>query len=320
MKINFTLSSVAALVAVFLVGCGGGSSSGGSNSTVPTSTKVNVYTSVDNCSTAVDVPNCQFENGIYVLKVDAAVSDAQQERAKVQVEDFIARLHDDTRKLYSQKRVVIGLLEDEPDPSSGSAADAFVLKLADSMNEQNGTPKVLDAIELVYTDLSGKDETIGLTTYQKLIQLFDYYIDGNNNTAAGAELLASYTAFKAALSVVQASGVYPEYLVHDSCNYGNGQLNAGACTPEPDDDPDGTGKRDPIHILSADLNPGAMMGLTYEYMRDPSKAEIGEVEGSSGTVFSNTGTIGEGSPDAINWSNPAFKPLADYIRKWLLTK
>ncbi|WCE29684.1 histidine ammonia-lyase [Vibrio sp. SCSIO 43137] len=314
MKKNYLLFSAAVVVAGSLAGCGEESNSG---SSAPT--KVDVYTSIDNCSTAVDVPNCQFENGIYVLKIDTAVSDAQQARTKVQVEDFISRLHDDVRKRYSQKRVVIGLLEDEPDPSSGSTADAFVLKLADSMNENSGTPKVLDAVELVYTNLGGKDETTSLTTYQKLIQLFDYYIDGNNNTIVGAELLASYNAFKALL-IIQASGGYPEYLVHDSCNYGNGQLNANTCTTDPDDDPDGKGKRDQIHTLSADLNPGAMIGLTYEYMRDPSKAELGEVKGSSGTVFSNTGTIGQGSPDAINWSNPAFKPLADYINKWLLTK
>ena len=300
----------------FLVGCGEDNNSG---ATSASSTKVNVYTSVDNCSTDIDVPNCQFENGIYVLKIDAAVTDAQQERARVQVEDFISRLHDDVRKRFSQKRVVIGLLEDEPTPSSGSPADAFVLKLADSMNEKAGTPKVLDAIELVYTNLGGKDETTGSTTYQKLIQVFDYYIDGNNNTATGSELLASYTAFKSILVVQSASG-YPEHLVHDPCNYGNGQLTANTCAIDVDDDPDGTGKRDPIHTLSSDLNPGAMMGIAYEYMRDPSKAEIGEVKGSSGTVFSNTGTIGEGAANAINWSNPAFKPLADYITKWLKTR
>lgn len=310
----YSVVFVAATV-LFLVGCGGDNNSG-STSTFPT--KVNVYTSVDNCSIDIDVPNCQLENGVYVLKIDATVSSAQQERVRVQVEDFISRLHDDVKKRFSQKRVVIGVLEDEPDPSSGSSADAFVLKLADSMNEKGGTPKVLDAIELVYTNLSGKDETTGSTTYQKLIQIFDYYIDGNSNTAPGSELLASYTAFKSIL-IVQAAGGYPEHLIHDSCNYGNGQLIANTCAFNVDDDPDGTGKRDPIHTLSSDLNPGAMMGIAYEYIRDPSKAEIGEVKGSNGTVFSNTGTIGEGAANAIDWSNPAFKPLSDYIRKWLMT-
>ena len=213
---------------------------------------------------------------------------------------------------------MIGLIEDEPDPSNGSSADAFVLKLADSMNETAGTPKVLGAIELVYTNLGGKDETTGSTTYQKLIQVFDYYIDGNRNTAPGSELLASYTAFRAMLAI-QAAGGYPEHLVHDPCNYGNGELATNTCTIDIDDDPDGTGKRDPIHMLRSDLNPGAMMGIVYEYMRDPSNAEIGEVKGSNGTVFSNTGTIGEGEANAIDWSNPAFKPLADYVKKWLKT-
>ncbi|WCE31426.1 histidine ammonia-lyase [Vibrio sp. SCSIO 43137] len=297
------------LAASILLGCNEGNST----------TKVNVYTSVDNCSSAADVPHCHFENGVYVLKIDSSVSDAQVERVKVQINDFLSNASNDVRNLYNQKRIIIGLLEDEPDPSSGSAADAFVLKLADSMNEKSGTPKVLDAIELVYTNLSGKDETTGLTSYQKMIQLFDYYIDNNNNSAAGAELQTSYAAFKTLL-VVQASGGYPEYLVHDSCNYGNGQLVPNTCSIDVDEDPDGSGKRDPIHTLSVDLNPGAMLGLTYEYMKDPSKAEIGEVKGSNNTPFSNTGTIGQGNPDALNWSNPAFKPLANYISKWLLSK
>lgn len=300
---------------VALTGCDNDSSN--RSTPTPTLTDVKVYTSVNNCAEAVDVPNCHFDNGVYVLKIDSAVTTAQQERVRVQVVDFMKKSSDDVRKLFSQKRVIIGLLEDEPDPSSSSVADAFVLKLADSMNQRNSTPKVLDAIELVYTNLGGKDETLKLTTYQKLVQLFDYYIDGNTNNSAGSELQAAFEAFKTLLTI-QASGGHSEYLVHDSCNYGNGQLNVKTCTIDPDEDPDGTGKRDPIHSLSADLNPGAMMGVTYEYIRDSSKGEVGELKGSNGTVFKNSGVIGSGKPNAIDWSNPAFKPLADYVNKWFL--
>jgi len=54
-----------AMAMVSLVGCDGDSHS---ESTRASPTKVNVYTSVDHCSTDIDVPNCQFENGVYVLK------------------------------------------------------------------------------------------------------------------------------------------------------------------------------------------------------------------------------------------------------------
>jgi len=314
MKIKSVLLS---FIVIALIGCESENSSG----STPVLTNVNVYTSVDNCSVAVDVPNCHFDNGIYVLKIDSAVTAAQQERVRVQIVDFMKKASDDVRKLFNQKRVIIGLLEDDPGPSSDSVADAFVLKLADSMNEKNSTPKVLDAIELVYTNLDEKDETLKLTTYQKLIQLFDYYVDGNNNSSAGTELQAAFDAFKLLLST-QASVAPSEYLIHNPCNYGNGQLVGHPCLTDPnydsDGDPDGKGNRDTTHILSADLNPGAMMGITYEYMRDPSKVEIGEVKGSNGTAFSNTGTIGTGNSDAIDWSNPAFKPLADYVNKWFL--
>ena len=289
---------------------------------------MNIKTSIEHCSTKDDVPNCHFENGIYVLKIGSSVTDEQQQRVKVQVTDFISGSHPEVRRLFANKRIVIGLVEKEPDPSTLSPQDEFILALADSVNQANGLPKVLDGIELVYTNLEDDDgngnkiyidETKKLAGYQKLVQLFDYYVDQNQNSAPGSELEAAYKEFLQILDDQSNQG-YPEYLTYDQCNYGNGQLPANTCTVDPDDDPDGTGTRDPIHTLNANLNMGAIIGMTHDYMKDPTKNTTGELEGSNGSSFNNSGVIGTGSADAIDWSNPAFKPLADYINKWLLNR
>lgn len=125
----------------------------------------------------------------------------------------------------------------------------------------------------------------------------------------------AYQQFRSELAE-QAMTSQGEYLVHNPCNYGNGQLLANTCIIDSESDPDGTGSRDPIHILKSDLNPGALLGLTYQYMQDPNNVEVGEVSGSSGTPLSNVGAIGEGSVRDLSWSNPAFKPLADYLNRW----
>jgi len=147
---------------------------------------MNIKTSIDHCSTKDDVPNCHFENGIYILKIGSSVTDEQQQRVKVQVTDFISGSHSEVRRLFANKRIVIGLVEKEPDPSTLSPQDEFILALADSVNQANGLPKVLDGIELVYTNLEDDDgngnkiyidETKKLAGYQKLVQLFDYYVD-----------------------------------------------------------------------------------------------------------------------------------------------
>lgn len=290
----------------------------------PSSTNVAIRTSVDNCSARSDVPNCHFENGIYILKIGSSVTDAQQQRVKAQISDFINRSHQDVQTLLSNKRIVIGLTETEPDASNPSPSDDFILALADSVNQAKGMPKVLDGIELVYTKIKSSgsaeiDETLKLAAYQKLIQLFDYYVDENNNSAAGAELASAYNQFLQILET-QANQGYSEHLTYNQCNYGNGQLPVDTCPRDPDDDPDGSGNRDPIHTLAANLNMGALMGMTHDYIKDPSKNSVGELEGSKGSAFSNSGTIGTGAADSISWSNPAFKPLANYINKWFLTK
>ncbi|MGF1756060.1 hypothetical protein L4C33_21030 [Vibrio makurazakiensis] len=283
-----------------------------------------IRTSIDNCYTNVDVPNCHFENGIYLLKLGTTVTDEQLQRAKIQISDFIARSHDEVKALFSRKRIVIGLVEDGPDPSNASSVDEFILALADSMNEKNGATKVIDGIELVYTHLEDDDgnrntiyidETKKLAAYQKLIQLFDYYVDENGNSAPGAALQSAYSKFLQILEEQSKQG-YPEYLTYNQCNYGNGQLPVNTCDIDADDDPDGSGKRDSIHQLDSNLNMGAIIGMTHDYMKDSSKNSVGELESSNKTDFENSGLIGTGSADAVNWSNPAFKPLADYINRW----
>ncbi|MGF1695672.1 hypothetical protein L4C54_08360 [Vibrio lamellibrachiae] len=289
-------------------------------------TSVSLKTSVDNCSTRNDVPNCHFDNGIYILKLGATVTDEQQQRVVTQITDFIDNSHDDVRVLLNNKRLVIGLIEDEPDPSNLSSIDDFILALADSRNEVNGMAKVIDGIELVYTHLEDKDsnnntiyidESTKLAAYQKLIQLFDYYVDENNNSSAGAALKIAYNEFLQILDSQSKQGI-SEYLIYNQCNYGNGQLPKNTCSIDPDDDPYGTGNRDPIHILDSNLNMGAIIGMTHDYMKDPTKNSVGELEGANGTDFENSGSIGTGNAESINWSNPAFKPLADYINTWFL--
>lgn len=325
-------SLVASLLCAGIVGCN--SSNDSSITPTPTSTTVNVYTSIDNCSTAADVPNCAFEKGIYVLKIGDGVSDDQHKRVENQVKDFLALAHRGVRERFNLKTVVIGVTENEPDPDAATPADLFVLELAECMNDQDCA---LDGIELVYTKInegdennpSLVDETTLLSTYQKLIQLFDYYIDGNDDTLVGQKLSQAYSDFKDVLAEQKsdADKAGKEYLEHNPCNYGNGQLASKTCEGDDldqdaiDNGEDGsTGQRDPIHTLQADLNPGAMMGVTYEYMRDPMKASIGEMEGSEGSDFiNNAQAIGSGDATALNWTNPAFKKLADYINTWFLT-
>ena len=287
----------------------------------PSVTKVSVYSSIDNCATAADVPNCHFENGVYILKM-GNITDTQQQAVITQVNNFLTWAHDDVRKQFSQKRVIIGITEQEPD-GSGSH-DAFIMELANNLNNENN----FDAIELVYSALPDDggivDETTQETTYQKLMQVFDYYVDGNLNTQVGVDLLASYEGFKYILNNM------PTTIRFDECNYGNGQLSTDPsqrikgtpadCGLEDDSDPDSepvpNGKLDPVHQLSSNLNPGALLGTIYEYKAKPSaQKSAGEITTTSGS-FTATGDVATGDYTPTNWANAAFTPLNDYLETY----
>ncbi|WP_394135430.1 histidine ammonia-lyase [Aliivibrio fischeri] len=301
-----------------LVGCKEDSSS--TSKPTPSATKVNVYSSIDNCATAADVPNCHFENGVYILKM-GNVTDIQQQAVITQVNNFLTWAHDDVRKQFSQKRVIVGITETEPDGSG--LHDDFIMALADNLNNGNN----IDAIELVYSALNDGgtviDETTQETTYQKLMQMFDYYVDGNLNTQVGAELLASYEGFKFILNTM------PTTIRFDECNYGNGQLSTDPNqrikgTPSDcgtdDGDPVPNGKLDPVHELPSNLNPGALLGTIYEYKVKPSNQKsAGEITTTSGT-FTAAGDVASDDVNSVgypnNWANGAFTPLNDYLETY----
>lgn len=290
---------------IVLVGCGGESSKSSSvmsmtMSPSPKSGEVNVYTARPNC-THDDIHNCAFEAGIYVLALNNTSND-QLSRVEAQVKGFLGNVTDEVKELYKQKTLIIGIIEDTPKgEDSDTSDDMFALSAA--FDVQDGGTNTIDGIELVYTDIGGADETTTTITYQKLGQLFDYYIDGDNNQSAGSELKEAYEVF---LNLSDSSSIR-----YNQCNYGNGYLMEGTC---PDDGEGTKGTIDPIH-LGKDLNPGALVGSLYEYIIDPTKNQVpGELEDG----FSNTGDIGKGTSANNDWSNPAFKPLLEYINKWLL--
>lgn len=289
-------------------------------------TTVKIFDSINNCSTKADVPNCNFNHGIYVIKLGNAVSNAQQQRVITQAENMMQWAHQDVRDQFATKRIVIGVIENEQ--SLNGPLGEFVLEL----NDKKGT--IIDGIELIYTN-QGKDETQYPTTYQKLMQVYDYYIDQNTNSASGSELNQAYNQFKQALEAMKltAQPKNQEYLTYDECNYGNKQLgnNRALGTPNPctengsttndDGDDISNGKPDSVHTVAANLNPGALLGTVYEYKVDPAKnTPAGELRGSNGSSFSDSGSLGSLTQNQmVSWENPAFKPLDGYLTKWFFT-
>lgn len=313
------------ITAISLLGCNieldQGQSTGTTSTTPQTTTKV--FSKIAACEDAVDVPNCSFEKGIYVIKIGPHVSDAQRARVEKQVHNFLNWAHEDVRKLWAEKRVVLGVMDKEP--SSNAAHDQFVLALAKNMNSN---AKNIDAIELVYSHsgVVGKDETLSTTTYQKLMQLFDYYID--ETSQSGLALTLTYQGFKHYLNNQQTT----PFLKYDECNYGNGQLTStrilgteNPCTSDgktTDDDGNdiSNGKIDPIHQVKVNLNPGALLGSLYEYKITPSAGKFpGELKDPNPN-FTGAGKVASGDTTSAgypyNWANPAFHSLNLYLNTW----
>lgn len=307
---------------IVLAGCNSSDSNNTATTTQVPQTTVKILDSVTNCKSKMDVPNCHFDNGIYVIKLSAKVTDDQQQRVIKRVTNMMQWAHQDVRDQFSAKRIVLGLIEDED--ALQSATGEFVIEL----NEHKGT--IIDGIELIYTAIEGEDETLSPTTYQKMMQLYDYYVDGDSNTATGTALNASYSSFKGVLlqAKVAAEGMGLAYLEYDECNYGNGQLKANRAlgTPNlcPDDDGDKVpnGKLDEVHSLAINLNPGALLGTVYEYQVEANlNTAAGELLSSDGLDFTDEGNIGSASDLGltdknklfVSWANPAFLPFKQYL-------
>jgi len=323
---------------VMLAGCG--SDSGSKTTTTPTAptapttpttpttqTTVKIFDAVANCKTKSDVPSCHFDNGVYVIKLSNKVTDEQQQRVIKRVTNMMQWAHQDVREQFAAKRIVLGLIEDQD--ALKTAAGEFVIEL----NNNKGT--IIDGIELIYTNIGGKDETLSPTTYQKMMQLYDYYVDGNANSAAGAALSVSYEAFKTALvqTKVTADRLGIAYLQYDECNYGNQQLtnNRALGTPNPcmedgsptDDDGNdiSKGKPDMVHSLATNLNPGALLGTVYEYLVEAKNTPAGELSASDSSAFVNEGYIGSNVVNGltdhsklfVSWANRSFLPFKQYL-------
>ncbi|MFA0113211.1 histidine ammonia-lyase [Vibrio sp. 10N.261.46.E11] len=320
------LLTTALISTLFLAGCGSDSSNKApAKPTTPTLTKVSTYTSIKNCSTAAEVPNCAFEKGIYILPIGPNITQVQQDAVKLQVENLLKWAHDDVRKQFSKKTIVLGITEKPPEDNT--VHGKFVLALATNMNSNSPN---LNGIELIYTNISSTDETKSTTTYQKLLQVFDYYVDGDNNTAVGAELTTSYEGFKGIINKEFISGTPAlGYLKYDECNYGNGQLIAGKVIKGTDLtkclDDDGkqvNGKLDPVHTIKKNLNPGAFFGVIYEYKINPTAGKVPSelTDANKPKVFTAVGKIASGETTTanypFNYANLAFTPMSDYLDKW----
>ncbi|MBD1557400.1 histidine ammonia-lyase [Vibrio sp. S9_S30] len=283
-----------------------------------TDTAVQVYSEINHCQAAADIPNCDFEKGIYVLAIDPTVTKEQHQRAVKQAENFVRWANHDVHQSFNNKTIVIGILTTKP--THASHQHPFAIALASATQQ-------IQALEWLYTQ-SGKDETLQLTTYQKLMQVFDYYVDGNGHTLVGSELNDAYHDFKIKLNIYQQTAAQQNFeaLHLNECLYGNGQLNADRAlgTPTPCKK-EGTihsgGIVDTLHEKThSNLNAGVLLGLLYEYKVDSTKnAGGGELIGSQGSPFINKGDIVSGlypqdGPNMyLTWANPAFKPLNDYL-------
>ena len=326
-----------ALLPLALAGCNSSSDSN-TTPTTPTTptpppttptTTVKVFSSIDNCSTAAEVPHCAFEKGIYVLKVGSTITDEHHQRVITQATNYTNWASEAVKQQLNQKTLVIGIMESEPTEESPEAE--FVITLSQDK-------KIADGVELVYTNIEGVDETQRATTYQKLMQLFDYYVDDNKSHHLGQGLETAYSSFKQLLVDQDAAAkvINAEALRFDECPYGNGQLSLIAseralgtdtpCATEDGEDPAPNGKVDDIHAISGvNMNPGALLGLMYEYKVNPAISEGGgELYGSKDSKFKAIGQVGSGTLDGsandmfISWANPAFAPLNTYLETYFL--
>lgn len=292
-----------------------------STNTKPTSTNAQVYSKLDcyqksygvNITQSVDVANCAFEDGVYVLPMNTATQ-KQHETVVKQIADFLHMASDEVNQRFANRTVVIGVTSGEP---NGKTLDEeFIFELSDFADSSS----TLEGIELIYTDIGGKDETLTTTAYQKMMQLFDYYIDGDDNHQLGMKLKNAYDDHLALIN-------FDSSLYYNECNYGNGYVTtprvkgtAADCDEDPSDSVDeSNGKLDEIHDIKANLNPGASFGVVYEYMltgKYKTSAEWRSGPLDTQKLEATSGLdVGTGANDVPNFSNSAFVPIAKYLNE-----
>ncbi len=283
-----------------------------------------VYSSIKHCFKAEDVPHCDFRKGIYVLALDPSITEEQHQRVILQTVNFLKWSHRDVDSLFKNQTIVLGILPEVPTKQSDQ--DNYIKALF-------STPQQVQGLELIYTN-NGSDETLSLMTYQKLMQLFDYYVDGGLSTHLGSELNDAYQDFKRKLTIYNRTAAQQDFeaLRYNEYQGGNGQLQAKralgtpiACTYQ------GSiqigGAIDPMHgKTEINLNPGTLLGLLYEYKVDPARnTGGGQLIGNRGSRFINEGKVASGlypsdGPNMyLTWANPAFKPLNDYLNMYFFT-
>lgn len=298
-----------------------------STNTKPASTNAQVYSKLDcyeksygvEISQSVDVANCAFEDGVYVLPMNTATQ-KQHETVAKQIADFLYMASDEVNQRFANQTVVIGVTSGEP---NGSTLDEeFIFELSDFADSSS----TLEGIELIYAHLVDKntgkveDETLTTTAYQKMMQLFDYYIDGDDNHQLGMKLKNAYDDH---ISLIN----YDSSLYYNECNYGNGHVTTprvkGTDTDCDEDSSDGVdesnGKLDEIHDIKANLNPGASFGIVYEYMltgkyKTTAEWRAGPLDTQKLEATSDL-DVGTGANDALNFSNSAFVPIAKYLNE-----
>lgn len=300
---------------IFLIACDDDSTT----TTTPTSVNAQVYSKLD-CyeknygvaiSQRVDAANCTFEDGVYVLPMNTSTQ-KQHETVVKQVEDFLYMASSDVNQRFANRTIVIGVTTGEP---SGSSLDEeFIFELSNFADNSS----TLEGIELVYTDIGGTDETLTTTAYQKMMQLFDYYIDGDGNHTLGMKLQNAYDDH---ISLIN----YDSSLYYNECNYGNGYVTiprvkgtAADCDEDLGDSVDeSNGKLDEIHDIKANLNPGASFGVVYEYMLTEKFKTSAEWTSAPSTPLESTDglKVGSGLNNAPNFSNSAFAPIAKYLNE-----
>ena len=214
-------------------------------------------------------------SGITIVK-KGTVTTEDEARVLAQVKSFAQKASCESKKLFAAKKIIIGIVDHE----EHSEVLGFFAN-----RKTNG----YDGLELIYTDPNGDgngtgqtadNETFKTTTYEKLMQVFAYYVATSSITS---ELKAAYDDIK------KHTGIN-----YDNCAAYANAVQSPPCPQDRDNASDGPGPdedwtRDEVHPAGIDLNPGAVLGKIYEYKIDPENwAPPGEFRGTLETDYNLT--------------------------------